>query len=270
MSSEAAGYSVDDPAKIQGRDEVSSADRNLAGLRLRRALDALPAEPGELLLPGAGAGRYARAIARERPGWSVTAGDLSAQAVTEAGALGGGPEYWVFDAETPPFADESFDALIFLDLIEHLPHPNLFLSECCRMLRPGGVLHFFAPLENEPGTLYRLLRHDRLIPIHRWKREQVGHIQRYTTTALLQLVWDAGFEVRELAYSFHLAGQTHDVLDYWARERTSGARGLLPIAAVQALTRIAFVATWRLAYLEDRLYAGPALASGLHLTTIRP
>jgi SAM-dependent methyltransferase len=266
MQPEASGYDPEDPAKIQGRDEVFAGERTLAGLRLDRALAALPDQPGDLLLPGAGAGRYARAIARERPAWNITAGDLSARAVAEAEALGGGPEYWVFDAEAPPFADEAFDAIIFLDLIEHLPHPRLFLDECRRMLRPGGVLHFFAPLEDEPGTLYRVLRNDRPIPIHRWKRDHVGHIQRYTSAALLQMVWDAGFEVSAVEYSFHVVGQTHDVLDYWARDRGAGGPGLLPAAAVQAVTRAAFVATWRLAFLEDRLYAGAGFASGIHVT----
>lgn len=266
MLPEASDYSPEDPSKIQGRDDVFAEERSLAGLRLQRALAALPDEPGELLLPGAGAGRYARAIARARPAWRITAGDLSAQAVSEAVARGGGPEYWVFDAETPPFADESFDAIIFLDLIEHLPHPSQFLDECRRMLRPGGVLHFFAPLEDEPGTLYRLFRNNRPIPIHRWKRDHVGHMQRYTASELLQMVWDAGFEVDDLAFSFHLVGQAHDVLDYWARERGAGGPGRLPAAAVQAVTRTAFIATWRLAYLEDRLYAGASFASGVHVT----
>jgi SAM-dependent methyltransferase len=269
MSTDLQHYSVDDPDKIQGRDDVYLDERSLASLRLQRALAAIPSDSGRLLLPGSGAGRYARAIARYRPDWRIVAGDLSPQAIAEAQELGGGAEYLVFDAENPPFEDASFDALIFLDLVEHLPHPERFLAECHRVLKPAGVLHFFSPLENAPGTLYHALRNDRPIPIHRWKREHVGHIQRYTAPVLLQLLWDAHFEPREIAYSFHLIGQVHDVLDYWARERNSGVRGLLPAIAVRGLTRLAFIATWRLSYLEDRLYAGSAFASGVHITARR-
>jgi len=266
MTAEPTRYSVDDPGTIQGRDEVFLDERSLAALRLQRALAAIPETSGRLLLPGAGAGRYARAFARYRPAWDIVAGDLSAQAIEEARALGSGPEYHVFDAEQIPFEDQSFDALIFFDLIEHLPHPARFLAECRRVLTPDGVLHGFSPLEAASGTLYHVFGNDRPVPIHRWKREHVGHVQRFNTPGLLQLLWDAGFEPYEIDYSFHLLGQTHDVLDYWARERVSGGQGRMPVPAVRAITRLAFIATWRLSYLEDRLYSGPSFASGIHIT----
>ena len=264
-------YSVEDPAKIQGRDEVLLDERSLAALRLRRALSALPGDHGSLLLPGAGAGRYARAFARYRPGWRIVGGDLSRHAIVEATAAGGGPEYVVFDAEHMPFSDRAFDAVVFLDLIEHLPNPRRFLSECRRVLKPNGVLHFFSPLEAQPGTLYQALDNDRPIPIHAWKLKHVGHIQRYSAPQLLQMLWDAGFEPDEISFSFHLIGQTHDVLDYWARERATGGQGRLPLSLVRAISRVAMMATWRFAYLEDYVYSGQTFASGMHVTArLRP
>lgn len=263
-------YDVNDPAKIQGRDEVALSDRSLAALRLRRALAAVGTGQQSVLMPGAGAGRYARAVARYRPGWKVVAGDLSETAVDEAIRLGGGPWYSVFNAESMPFESRSFDSVIFFDLLEHVPHPDRMLSECFRVLRPGGVLHFFVPLEAQPGSLYSLLADDRPVPIHRWKEDHVGHIQRFRDSDVLGLVWYAGLEVLDTAYSFHLIGQVHDILDYWQRERNRGGAGLLPLPLVNLICRCAFVLTWRGAWLEDRLYDGPRLASGLHVTARRP
>lgn len=259
-------YELDDPVKIQGRDDFQLTDRSLAALRLRRALDALGDGDLKVLNPGSGAGRYARAIARYRPQWEVVGGDLSRVAIDEAIAADGGPQYVVLDAEAMPFEDGAFDAVVFFDLLEHVPHPDRMLGECARVLKPGGVLHFFVPLENQPGSLYRLLGDDRPVPIHKWKLDHVGHIQRFTDTDVLRLVWEAGFAVMDVAYSFHLLGQIHDIVDYWHRERTRGGHGLLPVPFVDALVRAIFVGTWRLSYIEDRLYSGPALASGLHVT----
>jgi len=262
-------YDVNDPTKIQGRDEVYLTDRSLAALRLRRALAALGGGRQTLLAPGAGAGRYARAIARYRPDWKIFAGDLSSRAVEEAIRLGGGPWYSEFDAENIPFDSRTFDSVVFFDLLEHVPHPDRLLTECLRVLRPGGIMHFFVPLEAQPRTLYSLLDDDSPIPIHAWKRDHVGHIQRFRDSDVLGLVWYAGFEVEQSAYSFHLTGQVHDILDYWQRERRRGGAGIVPLSVVNLICRVAFVITWRGAYVEDRLYDGALLASGLHVTARR-
>jgi SAM-dependent methyltransferase len=269
LSSSRSDYDVNDPVKIQGRDEVLVSDRSLAALRLRRALAALGGGQQDVLFPGAGAGRYARALARYRPGWKVVAGDISPLAVDEAIRRGGGPWYSVFDAETIPFDSRSFDAVVFFDLLEHVPNPDRLLTECRRVLRPGGILHFFVPLEAQPRTLYSLFDDDRFVPIHAWKRDHVGHVQRFREEDVTGLVWYADLKVVDAAHSFHLVGQAHDVLDYWQRERNRGGDGILPVELVNLVCRVAFILTWRGAYLEDRLYSGPFLASGLHVTARR-
>ena len=265
-----SSYNVEDPDKVQGRDEVRLGERNLGALRLQRAIDALSDTPGKVLLLGCGAGRYARALVRYLPGRTVIGGDLSRQALTEAVAAGDGPHYLALDAQDLPFSEKSFDAVLFLDVLEHVPEPDQLLAECARVLKQGGVLHYFLPLEDEPGTLYRLLRRNWPIPIHRWKRDHVGHIQRFSRGDVLRRTWAAGLPVTETSYSFHLIGQVHDILDYWNRERAAGGSGLLPLNAVKKITRVAFIATWRLAYIEDRFYRGPRFASGIHVTAIKP
>jgi SAM-dependent methyltransferase len=261
-----SAYDVDNPETIQGRDEVDLDDRSLAALRLQRALDALDTGPQRILMPGAGAGRYARAVARYRPESEVVGGDLSVRAVEEAEALGGGPTYQQFDAETIPFDEGSFDAVLFFDLLEHVPSPERLLRECRRVLRTRGVLHFFVPLEAQSGTLYDLFAGDWPIPIHAWKRDHVGHIQRFRDADVLRLATQAGFVFERVDHSFHLVGQVHDIIDYWQRERRRGGHGYLPLGVVDLVSRIVFVATWRGSFFEDRLYGGRFLASGLHVT----
>lgn len=262
-------YDVEDPSKIQGRDEVQVHDRSLASLRLRHALAALAGVQGRVLLLGCGAGRYLRALSRERRDLNILGADLSRVALREARRRSPAHDLICLDASLLPFADGVFDAVLFFDLLEHVPEHRRMLSEIARVLRPGGVLHAFVPLEGKPGTVYHLLRRSRRIPINRWKRDHVGHINHFTPEDVFRELWEAGLNVEDRAYGFHLVSQIHDVVDYWQRERSSGGEGLLPPAMVKAIARAVFIPTWRLSYLEDRLYRGRHLAAGLHLTARR-
>lgn len=263
-------YCIDDPRTIQGRDDVTPHGLHLGALRLRLTLEALRDVRGRVLVPGCGAGRYVRALQRYRPDLWVVGGDLSRVALREAVQRDPDGRYVVLDACHLPFAAESFDAVVFLDVLEHVPEPREMIRECVRVLRPRGVLHAFVPLEAQPGTLYSLLRASQRWPIHRWKRDHVGHIQAFTDLDVLRLLGWAGLEVSCIRYSFHLLGQVHDVVDYWWRERASGGRGWLPLPLARLLVRVVFAVTWRAAALEDRLYAGRLLGSGLHVTAYKP
>ncbi len=44
------------------------------------------------------------------------------------------------DAQEMSFEDQSFDVVILFEAVYYLERPEIFLSECRRVLRPGGVL----------------------------------------------------------------------------------------------------------------------------------
>lgn len=46
----------------------------------------------------------------------------------------------VIDGEFLPFPDRSFDAIICMLALHHMPHPGAALKECSRVLSPGGHL----------------------------------------------------------------------------------------------------------------------------------
>jgi SAM-dependent methyltransferase len=56
-------------------------------------------------------------------------------------------------AESLPYDDASFDAVLFVEVVRYLPDPRPALQELARVLRPGGLaLVTFAPLAST--TLY--------------------------------------------------------------------------------------------------------------------
>jgi SAM-dependent methyltransferase len=262
-------FDYEDETIIQGRGGITAAERTLGGLRLRRTYDAIKDATGHCLLLGCGAGRHNRAIRRDRPDLDLVGIDLSVRAIREAMRAGNGGAYLVADAGQIPAAEGTYDIVLLFDLLEHVPDVDRCVAEIARVLRPGGLFHGFVPLEAQPKTLFRALTRSRRIPIHQWKHDHVGHIQRLTTERVTAIFRANGLEPTDLSYSFHLLGQVHDIVDYWGRERLRQQPTGRSAAFTKAVQRIVFFPTWRLTYWEDTLLKRNRWATGLHITAIK-
>jgi methionine biosynthesis protein MetW len=92
---------------------------------------------------GCGAGQtYAQLVYRSAA--SYTGVDVSSTAVDLARSNGLRAEL-IDDAASLPFADDSFDVVICIEVLEHLFLPQQAVSEILRVLRPGGRLIASAP-----------------------------------------------------------------------------------------------------------------------------
>jgi 2-polyprenyl-3-methyl-5-hydroxy-6-metoxy-1,4-benzoquinol methylase len=49
------------------------------------------------------------------------------------------------DAEAIPLPTGSVDVVVSFETIEHVPHPDIFLDECARVLVPGGLIIISTP-----------------------------------------------------------------------------------------------------------------------------
>lgn len=85
---------------------------------------------------GSGPGAVTAELAAR--GLTVVAVDIMAESARRASLRGLIPA--VADAHLLPFRDNSFDAVLALDVVEHLFNPQLFMSESRRVLKPGGFL----------------------------------------------------------------------------------------------------------------------------------
>ena len=102
---------------------------------------------------GTGEGQVARAVLAAHGG-HVVGIDPIANQIDEAMRRGGGVEFRRAGAESLPFDDASFDAVVCCLVFEHIDAMDEAIAEVARVLRPGGRFVFCLnhPLIQAPGS----------------------------------------------------------------------------------------------------------------------
>jgi tocopherol O-methyltransferase len=135
-----------------GEDGKKKLDRRQAQIDLieevlRWSGDYPNNQPQNILDVGCGIGGSSLYLA-EKFGATVTGITLSpvqanrAKERARATGLQDKTDFQVANAQSMPFADNSFDLLWSLESGEHMPDKQQFLQECYRVLKPGGKLIF--------------------------------------------------------------------------------------------------------------------------------
>jgi len=91
-----------------------------------------------------------------RRGGEWASADLTDEAVASIRELVGGDVHRIVGSQLP-FADASFDLIVVVDMLEHVPDEAAFVSELARTLKPGGRLLINTPHLKE--TPLRRFRH---------------------------------------------------------------------------------------------------------------
>jgi phosphatidylethanolamine/phosphatidyl-N-methylethanolamine N-methyltransferase len=97
---------------------------------------------------GAGNGEHLRYVRHDFGRYVVT--ELSSERLDDARRRHGGDDRLVFqveDATDLSFGDDSFDRLISINNLEHLPSPHVALKQWRRVVRPGGTISLAIPTE---------------------------------------------------------------------------------------------------------------------------
>lgn len=135
---------------------------------------------------GSGTG-YMASLLHQRYGWDMYVAELAWEGVSKT------PRHSALapvqaDISACPYADQSFDAVICLDVLVHFPqgHESRALKEFLRVLKPGGLL---------------VLRVSAL-DILRSRHSQFAHErQRFTRSRLCRTLQDLGFQILRSTYA---------------------------------------------------------------------
>jgi SAM-dependent methyltransferase len=127
-----AGIPLDDPATTELRKRIIASKPFLKSIYdewYTILAEHLPAGDGDVLELGSGAGHCARFI----PGL-ITSDVFPCPGVQ-----------LVADARHMPFPDAALRAIVFTDVLHHMPDVQQFFSEASRCLRPGGKILMIEP-----------------------------------------------------------------------------------------------------------------------------
>jgi SAM-dependent methyltransferase len=194
----------------------------------------LSAEPRRKVLnAGAGQGSFSRML--EESGFDVVSTDVSPAACDVLSRRVRGTVVRA-DVTALTFADESFDAVVLGEVIEHVVDDVSALEEVRRVLRPGGVAALSVPAH--PSWFGR-------------SDEWAGHVRRYTRDSLIAACVAADLNVvRCVGWGFPVSAAYHR----WVYDRR--AEDLGEAGAVRSPAQRVALAILKVALQVDRLFVG--------------
>jgi SAM-dependent methyltransferase len=199
-------------SKTWGGHEVDISPSYLGALRLKYCLSDLSAISGTVLEVGCGAGGMARGIAKQRPELRVTGCDISLAAIREARTHTTDVRFELGDTYELPYRDETFNAVVMFDVLEHVDDPEKALSEMARVIPSGGLFHLYVPCEGALHTIHGGLARIGWMP----KEQYGGHIQRFVARDVVRMIERSGFQIEHERWSGHLANQIVDAAYFTA------------------------------------------------------
>ncbi len=172
---------------------AEDVDEIQAFLHIQRYEHARKYVKGMVLDVGCGLGYGSEMLYRIRD--SIVAFDISDTTLLYAKRNYPGPMYIRADAQAFPFKEMSFDAVVALEIIEHVDSGTYLLQEIFRVLKKDGVLILSTP--NVAHLINRLERTLFKKNLLAKKSKNPYHKHEYTPEELARLLESIGFTIEE-------------------------------------------------------------------------
>jgi len=161
----------------------------------RQIASLLKATGAERILDaGCGEGFVVSYLLQGNDGLTITGIDCSLEAIEMARQMVPGVLFDVGDLREMPYGDDSFDLVMCLEVLEHLPDPHRGLRE----LRRVTSAHCLVSVPHEP--FFRTTNFLRGKHVPAWGRDP-EHLQHWTARQFRHLVGQY-FEIERFVYSF--------------------------------------------------------------------
>jgi SAM-dependent methyltransferase len=170
----------------EGTDEVfvsQAAARERTFARALDDIDALAPTRGHLLDVGTAAGSFLHVA--EARGWEVSGCEPNVW-LCEWGRTTYGLDIRPGTLSDQRFSDQAFDVVTVWDVLEHASDPRALLTECHRVLKPGGLLVLNCP--DSESWIARVMG-------RRWPMLLTVHLYYFTRGTLGELLRRVGFDV---------------------------------------------------------------------------
>ncbi len=243
----------------------------LHNLRIEYAIEALRGCRNYLEI-GSGEGFCMRSIMH----WSGGAFDYAEGFDMDPARVGTARSFWTNDdriryrvanaQEAFPYPDGVFDAVVILDVLEHVACPGFVIKEAKRVIKDRGIIFMVVPCEGDKNVLHARLRRAG------WDGSQKygGHIQAFKKHEITDLLNKENLRIDWIRYSAHWFGQFTDYLGFEIKKYSEAEQN----NALSFWGKFKFylikksVKSWmqKLSYLESKLLAAqPQFAMDLNI-----
>lgn len=164
---------------------------------IRRLIDKLP-KGAKILDVGCGSGFAIEKCVKNRSDLEVYGIDVALALIQYAAERRPQFKFEIGKSEKLPFSNNEFDALLYLDTIEHFVDPVRSLSEARRVLKENGILIVLVVLEGHP--LFQLIW--KMWLRLRGKVWHEAHLRVFTKNNLKELLNNSGFKIVKFSSLF--------------------------------------------------------------------